>query len=157
MRVGLGYDVHSFEAGGPLILGGVRIPADVQLKGHSDADALLHAICDAVLGAASMDDIGTHFPDTDPAYKDADSRKLLAEVVERVRGKGYLVANVDAIVALEKPRLRPHIDTMRACIADLLQVPVDCVSVKGTTSEGMGFVGKRQGLAVWAVCLLVGA
>ncbi len=154
MRIGLGYDVHPFERGRPLILGGIRIPADAGLRGHSDADVLLHAICDALLGAAAMGDIGTHFPDTDPTYKDADSRELLSAVVERVECKGFRVVNIDATVAIEQPRLRPHVAAMKDCIAHLLNVSEGSVSVKATTSERMGFVGRRQGVAAWAVCLL---
>lgn len=153
-RVGYGYDVHRMETGRPLILGGVHIPFDKGPSGHSDADVLLHAITDAILGAAALGDIGSHFPDTDPAYKDADSRILLVKSVELVRHRGYFVVNVDATVVLEQPRLASFIPVMRSNIADDLGVEVDRVSVKATTSEAMGFVGDGRGVVAHAVCLL---
>lgn len=136
------------------MLGGVHIPFDRGLDGHSDADVLLHAISDALLGAAALGDIGVLFPDTDAEWKGADSADLLAEVVRRVHSEGWRVANVDATVVAERPRLRPHVDAMRERIAALLAVDVSCVSVKATTSERMGFVGTEQGMAAQAVCLL---
>lgn len=154
MRVGFGYDVHRLVQGRPLILGG--IPDDYQegLDGHSDADVLLHAITDAILGAAAMGDIGSHFPDTDPAFKDADSMELLQEIVRRVRQEGFRLVNVDATVAAQEPKLRPYIDAMRSNIARGTGLSVDAVSVKATTTERLGFVGIGQGMAAYAVCLL---
>ncbi|BBM69300.1 2-C-methyl-D-erythritol 2,4-cyclodiphosphate synthase [Rhodothermus marinus] len=153
-RIGFGYDVHRLVPGRPLILGGVRIPSERGLAGHSDADVLLHAIADALLGAAALGDIGQHFPDTDPRWKDADSLELLRQVYHQVVAAGYEVANVDSTVVLERPRLRPYIDTMRANIARVLALPAEAVSVKATTSEGMGFVGIGEGAVAFAVCLL---
>jgi 2-C-methyl-D-erythritol 2,4-cyclodiphosphate synthase len=154
IRVGFGYDVHRFDDDRPLILGGVQIPADRGLLGHSDADALLHALTDAVLGAAALGDIGEHFPDTDPQWKGADSRKLLEGALQIVRDHGYDAVNVDATVVMERPKLRPHIDGMRRSIAECMIIDVDAVSVKATTSERMGFVGREEGVAVFAVALL---
>jgi 2-C-methyl-D-erythritol 2,4-cyclodiphosphate synthase len=154
VRIGFGYDVHRLVEGRPLILGGVQVPFDKGLDGHSDADVLLHAISDALLGAAALGDIGKLFPDTDPEWKGADSMVLLAEVVRQVRKAGWKVVNVDATVVAERPRLRPHVDAMRQGISRVLGVPESCVSVKATTSERMGFVGSEQGMAAQAVCLL---
>lgn len=154
VRVGFGYDSHRLVEGRPLILGGIHVPHPVGSLGHSDADVLLHALCDALLGALALGDIGAHFPDTDPAYKDADSRKLLEAVVRLVNGKGWQVANVDCTVVLEKPKLRPRIDDMREVVAALLHVPLDAVSVKATTNERMGFVGREEGVCAYAVALL---
>lgn len=154
MRVGFGYDVHRLVAGRPLILGGVTIDHPEGLDGHSDADVLLHAITDAVLGAAAMGDIGSHFPDTDPAFKDADSMELLREVIRRVADHGFEVVNVDATVAAQAPKLRPHIDRMRANIAEATGLDVGAVSVKATTTEKLGFVGTKEGMAAYAVCLI---
>jgi 2-C-methyl-D-erythritol 2,4-cyclodiphosphate synthase len=153
-RIGFGYDVHRLVPGRPLILGGVRIPSERGLAGHSDADVLLHAIADALLGAAALGDIGQHFPDTDLRWKDADSLELLRQVYHQIVAAGYEVANVDSTVVLERPRLRPYIDTMRANIARVLALPAEAVSVKATTSEGMGFVGTGEGAVAFAVCLL---
>ena len=157
MRVGIGYDVHRLVEGRPLVLGGVTIPHSHGLEGHSDADVLLHAIADALLGAASLGDIGKHFPDTDPVWKGADSAVLLRTVVDRIHAVGFRVGNVDASVALESPKLRPHIDAMRTVIAHSLEVEPGAVSVKATTSEGMGFVGTKAGAAAYAICLLLPA
>ena len=157
MRIGFGYDVHRLVEGRPLVLGGVTIPHERGLLGHSDADVLLHAISDAVLGAAALGDIGTHFPDTDEAWRGADSLELLRVVEGRVREAGYRVGNVDATVVLERPKLRPHVDAMRANVADALGLAVGAVSVKATTSEQMGFVGTREGAAAYAVCALLPA
>ena len=154
MRVGFGFDVHQLALGRPLILGGVKLEYPEGLVGHSDADVLLHAIADALLGAAALGDIGTHFPDTDEAYRDADSSVLLKRVLEEVRRAGFVVANVDATVALEAPKLRPHIDEMRENIADCLDLSVSRVSVKATTAEKMGFVGRSEGAAAYAICLV---
>ncbi len=155
MRIGIGYDVHRLTEGRPLVLGGVTIPHERGLAGHSDADVLIHAIIDALLGAAALGDIGQHFPDTDPEWKGADSMTLLGGVIGLVREKGYAVGNVDATVVLQRPKLRPHIDTMRANIAEVLGVEVGQVGVKATTGETMGFVGREEGAAAHAVCLLV--
>lgn len=155
MRIGFGYDVHRLVGGRPLILGGLEIPFEKGLLGHSDADALLHAITDALLGAAALGDIGAHFPDTDPAWKGADSRKLLAAVGELIAKAGYRVANIDATVVMERPKLRPFIDSMRASIAACLGLELGQVSVKATTNEKMSFVGREEGVACYAVCLLL--
>ncbi len=154
IRVGLGYDSHRFETGRPLMLGGVEIPGAVGLKGHSDADVLIHALIDALLGAAARGDIGSHFPDTDPAYAGADSAKLLAAVVAELTENGYRVGNVDATVICEAPKLRPHVAAIRARLAGLLGVDVSCVSVKGKTNERMDDVGAGLGIAVHCVALL---
>lgn len=154
MRIGHGYDVHRLVEGRPLVLGGVTIPHDTGLDGHSDADVLLHAIADALLGAAALGDIGALFPDTDPAWEGADSLELLTSVRKRVHAAGWRVVNVDATVVIQRPRLRPHIAAMRANIAEALDVVPACVSVKATTGEGMGFVGTGVGAAAHAVCLL---
>lgn len=157
MRIGIGYDVHRLAPGRPLILGGVRIEHDLGLDGHSDADVLVHAVIDAMLGAAALGDIGQHFPDTDAAWKGADSMKLLAHVGALVGEAGYRVGNVDAVVVLQRPKLRPHIDAMRANLAGVLGVEAGQVSVKATTGEKMGFIGREEGAAAHAVCLLVAA
>ena len=157
MRIGHGYDIHRLTAGRPLILGGVRVPSDVGLDGHSDADVLTHAVIDALLGAAALGDIGALFPDTDAAYEGADSIGLLKAVMTRVREAGYAVGNVDATVVLQAPKLRPHIDAMRDELAVALEVDASQVSVKATTGEGMGFVGRGEGAEAHAVCLLVAA
>lgn len=154
MRIGFGYDSHRFEDGRRLMLGGVTIPGATGLKGHSDADVLIHAIIDALLGAAARGDIGSHFPDTDARWKDADSAQLLAAVVEEIAAAGYRIGNVDATVICERPKLRPHIDAIRARLAQLLGVDVDQVSVKGKTNEQMDAVGAGVGIAVHAVALL---
>ena len=154
MRIGHGYDVHRLVVGRELILGGVEISHDKGLLGHSDADVLLHAISDSLLGAAALGDIGKHFPDSDEKYKGADSLVLLREVVKLLREKGYKVVNVDATVLAERPKLAPYIDVMRHNIADALSVNVDCISVKATTEEGLGFTGAGEGIAAHAVCLI---
>lgn len=155
MRIGFGYDVHRLAPGRPLVLGGVTIPHETGLDGHSDADVLLHAVCDALLGAAALGDIGALFPNTDERWRGADSRALLREVARRVAAEGYRVGNVDVMVALERPRLRPHVDAMRAHLAADLDVEVGAVSVKAGTNERMGFVGREDGAAAYAVCLLL--
>ena len=154
MRIGFGYDSHRFEDGRRLVLGGVTIPGATGLKGHSDADVLIHAIIDALLGAAARGDIGSHFPDTDARWKDVDSAPLLAAVVEEIAAAGYRIGNVDATVLCERPKLRPHIDAIRARLAELLGVDVGQVSVKGKTNEQMDAVGAGVGIAVHAVALL---
>ncbi|RPG81065.1 MAG: 2-C-methyl-D-erythritol 2,4-cyclodiphosphate synthase [Crocinitomicaceae bacterium TMED114] len=154
LRIGHGYDVHQLASGEEFWLGGIRIPAEVGAVGHSDADVLLHVICDALFGARAMGDIGAHFPDTDPDYKGIDSKILLRETVAKVCTEGWEVVNVDATICLQAPKLRPHIDKMRACIADLLGIPVDRVGVKATTTERLGFVGTGEGISAHAVVLL---
>lgn len=154
MRIGFGYDVHRLVEGRPLIVGGVHVPHDKGLDGHSDADVLLHAITDALLGAAALGDIGTHFPDTDEKWRGADSRVLLREVGMMIRTSGYRIENIDATVALQRPKLRPLIDAMRTSIAEVLELEVGQVSVKATTTERLGFVGTEAGAAASAVCLL---
>jgi len=154
MRIGQGYDVHAFAEGRPLILGGVTVPYEKGLSGHSDADVLLHAICDALLGAAALGDIGKHFPDTDPAYAGADSRKLLRAVVELVKKQGFNIVNLDCTVIAQAPKLASYIDTMRDNIAADLFIDLDCVSVKATTTEKLGFTGRGEGIAAMAIVLL---
>lgn len=154
IRIGHGFDVHQLVEGRKCIIGGVDIPHDKGLKGHSDADVLLHAICDALLGALALGDIGKHFPDTDPRFKGIDSRELLRHVSQLVRDKGYGVVNVDATVIAEAPRLAKHIAAMCGNIAADLGVAVDCVNVKATTSEKLGFTGRGEGIAAEAVCLV---
>ena len=154
MRIGHGYDVHKFAKDRKLILGGVEIPFEMGLLGHSDADVLLHAISDALLGASALGDIGLLFPDTDPQYEGADSIQLLREVCRKVRGAGFEIENVDATVLAQQPKLRPYIDDMRAMISAALGLDMDCVSVKATTEEGLGFTGRKEGIAAHAVCLL---
>ncbi len=154
MRIGHGYDVHKLVEGRPLIIGGVEIEYEKGLLGHSDADVLLHAISDAILGAAAMGDIGAHFPDTDERYKGADSLVLLREVCGIVRKKGYEIENIDATVLAQRPKLRPYIDEMRARISVYTNVDIDCISIKATTEEGLGFTGEGKGIAAHAVCLL---
>lgn len=155
MRIGFGYDSHRFEEGRRLVLGGVEFPGETGLKGHSDADVLIHAIVDALLGAAALGDIGSHFPDTDPKWKDADSAQLLAEVVREVRGAGWAIANVDATVVCERPKLALCIDLIRERLAAVMGVGKGRVSVKGKTNEKMDDVGAGVGIEVHAVALLV--
>ena len=154
MRVGMGYDVHKLTEGRALILGGEEIPYEKGLLGHSDADVLLHAIMDALLGAAALGDIGKHFPDSDPAYKGISSIRLLEKVTERLAEEGWEIGNVDATILAQKPKLAPHIDEMRANMAKAMNTDPSRVSVKATTEEGLGFTGAEQGIAVQAVCLL---
>ena len=154
MRIGHGYDVHRLVAGRPLVLGGIAVPSDVGLDGHSDADVLTHAIIDALLGAAALGDIGSHFPDTDDEWHGADSLDLLRTVVARLDEAGFTVGNVDATVVLQKPKIRPFVGAMRETLAAGLGVDVSRVSVKATTGEGMGFVGTGEGAAAHAVALL---
>ena len=155
MRIGFGYDVHRLVEGRPLILGGVRVPSDRGLDGHSDADVLAHAVADALLGAAALGDIGAHFPDTDERWRGADSLLLLAEVARLVGEAGWRVGNVDGTLVLERPKIRPHVDAMRANLAAAMGVEVGAVSVKATTNERMGFAGREEGAAAHAVCLLL--
>ncbi len=154
MRIGQGYDVHRLVAGRKCILGGVEIPHAKGLLGHSDADVLLHAISDALLGASALGDIGLHFPPEDAAYAGADSRALLRRVAELVRREGYRIINVDATILAERPKLRPYVSAMRENIAEDLQIAPSFVSVKATTEEGLGFTGAEEGIAAQAICLL---
>ena len=154
MRIGHGYDVHKLVEGRDLILGGVKIEHTLGLLGHSDADVLLHAVSDALLGAAGLGDIGKHFPDTDPQYKGADSLKLLEIVAQRVREAGYKVSNIDVTMIAQKPKLRPHIEQMERNIAGAVGVDVSRINVKATTEEKLGFTGEELGMACHAVCLL---
>ena len=153
-RVGMGYDVHKLVEGRKLIIGGVEIPHTLGLLGHSDADVLLHAISDALLGAAALGDIGKHFPDTDPKFEGADSRVLLRHVVKLVNDKGYAIENVDATIVAQKPKLAPLIEKMRENIASDLQVDLDMVNVKATTEERLGFTGREEGISAYGVCSL---
>ncbi len=153
-RIGQGFDVHALVEGRPLILGGVTIPFDRGLLGHSDADALLHAICDALLGAAALGDIGRHFPDTDPAFAGADSRVLLREVAKRVRAAGFSIGNVDATIIAQAPRMAPHVPAMAERIASDLGIAPDCVNVKAKTTERLGFTGRGEGIATEAIALV---
>ena len=154
-RIGQGYDVHRLEPGRALWLGGVQIPFPLGLAGHSDADVLLHAVCDALLGAAAAGDLGSHFPDSDPAHRDRASREILQEVRNIVHSYGWSVANVDATVVAQEPKLASYIDEMRANIATDLQLDVSRVSVKATTTEGLGFTGRGEGIAAQAAALLM--
>ena len=154
MRIGTGYDVHRLVEGRKLILGGVEIPYEKGLLGHSDADVLLHAIMDALLGAAALGDIGKLFPDNDPHYEGADSMKLLRKVARLLMENGFLIENVDATIIAQAPKMRPHIDKMRQNIADALQVDISQVSVKATTEEWLGFTGRGEGISVQAVALI---
>lgn len=156
-RVGIGYDLHQLVEGRPLILGGVQIPHPLGLAGHSDADVLLHAICDAMLGAAALGDIGVHFPDSNQRWKGADSRMLLRKVNDLVSEAGYSVTNVDATIIIERPKLRPHIELMRRTIAGDLMITLEQVSIKATTSERLGIIGREEAAAACAVCMLTGS
>jgi 2-C-methyl-D-erythritol 2,4-cyclodiphosphate synthase len=153
-RTGIGYDLHRTAEGRRLVLGGVQIPCDFGLIGHSDADVVLHALCDALLGAAGLGDIGELFPDSDPAYQDADSRRFVAEVLARIRAAGYSVCNVDVIIHAERPKLAEHKPRIKAALAEALDLAVDAVGVKATTNEGLDAVGRGEALACWATVLL---
>ena len=155
MRIGQGFDVHALVAGRKLIIGGVHIPFERGLAGHSDADVLLHALCDALIGAAALGDIGRHFPDTDPRYQGIDSRELVRAVVRLLSEHNYVVGNVDATIIAQAPKMAPHIAVMRANIAADLNVTEDCVNIKAKTAERLGFVGRGEGIVAEAVVLLV--
>ncbi|MCP5144668.1 MAG: 2-C-methyl-D-erythritol 2,4-cyclodiphosphate synthase [Gammaproteobacteria bacterium] len=157
MRIGHGYDAHRFNDGDHIVIGGVTIPHERGLAAHSDGDVLLHAICDALLGAAALGDIGRHFPDSDPAYKGVDSRSLLRHVIALLASEGFVVGNIDATIVAERPKFAPHIAEMRAHIAADCGVAPDNVNVKATTTEGMGFAGRREGIAAHAVALILAA
>ena len=154
IRVGQGYDVHRFNEGDHIMLGGVKIDYEQGLEAHSDGDVVLHALCDALLGAAALGDIGKHFPDTDPDFKGADSRVLLRHVYRIIQDKGYQLVNADMTIIAQAPKMAPHIDTMCRNIADDLNVDVDCINVKATTTEKLGFEGRKEGIAVQAIVLI---
>lgn len=153
-RIGFGYDVHALVPDRELWLGGIKIPHTLGLLGHSDADVLIHAICDAMLGAANLKDIGYHFPDTSSSFKNIDSKILLKECDRLIKEKGYTIVNIDSTICAQKPKLKDYIDPMRECLAEVLELDPDCVSVKATTTEKLGFVGKEEGIAAQAVVLL---
>ena len=154
MRIGMGYDVHKLVSGRKLIIGGVEIEHEMGLLGHSDADVLLHAIMDALLGAAALGDIGKHFPDTDPQYKGISSIELLKHVGKLIDESRYVIENIDATIIAQRPKMRPHIDTMRQNIADALGIDIEQINVKATTEEGLGFTGTEEGISSQAICLL---
>ena len=156
IRVGFGYDVHRTDETRPLWLGGIEIPSPFGLLGHSDADVLIHAICDALLGAAHLGDIGTHFPDTDPRYAGIDSKKLLRATVDLLHEKCYTIGNIDATVCAEQPKLKPYIPSMERCLAEVMGVSENDVSIKATTTEKLGFTGRKEGLSAYAVVLILG-
>lgn len=151
-RIGHGYDVHALQDGLPMWLGGVQIPGTRGFVAHSDGDVAIHALCDALLGAAGLGDIGLHFPDTDPRFKGIDSKKLLAETIRKISSEGWKVANADITIALQAPKLRPHIDAMKAALTPILGT--DALNIKATTTERLGFVGRGEGCEVWAVAML---
>ncbi|MEG0498379.1 MAG: 2-C-methyl-D-erythritol 2,4-cyclodiphosphate synthase [Alistipes sp.] len=153
-RIGHGYDVHALRDGLPLILGGICIPHAKGCVAHSDGDVVIHALCDALLGAAALGDIGLHFPDTSDEFAGIDSKILLRKVVALLRTEGYTIGNVDCTISMQRPKLRPHIDAMRAAIAEAMEVNVDCVSVKATTTEHLGFEGREEGVSTAAVALI---
>lgn len=154
IRVGFGYDVHQLQPGLPFWLGGIVVPHTHGALGHSDADVLIHVICDALLGAANLRDIGFHFPDTDPQYKGIDSKKLLAHTMRLLREQGFELGNVDATICLEKPKVNPHIPAMRAALSEAMGVPESDISIKATTTEKLGFVGRQEGVAAYATVLI---
>lgn len=154
IRIGNGFDVHALSEGLPMWLGGIQIASEKGFVAHSDGDVAIHALCDALLGALALGDIGHLFPDSDPKWKGVDSKLLLAKVMELVSGKGWTVGNVDITIALQRPKLAPHIEEMRRTLAGILGTELDCVSVKATTTEHLGFVGREEGCAVWATALL---
>ena len=156
IRIGYGVDVHRLEEGYRLFIGGVELASDLGAVGHSDADVLLHSICDALLGAANLRDIGFHFSDTDPQYKGIDSKVLLREVYKKIQDKGYSVGNIDCTVILEKPKVNPHIPEMQEVIAEILDIDVDAVSIKATTHEQVDSFGERRAIKAYAACLLLG-
>ena len=154
IRVGMGYDVHKLVEGRDLWLGGIKIEHSVGLLGHSDADVLIHAICDALLGAVNMRDIGYHFPDTSADTLDVDSKILLKKTIDLIATKGYKVGNIDATVCAERPKLNPHVPAMKACLAQVMGVDEDAISIKATTTEKLGFTGREEGISAYAVCLI---
>ena len=154
IRIGSGIDFHQLVEGRDLWIGGIKVPHTKGALGHSDADVLLHAICDALLGALSLGDIGTHFPDNDNAYKNIDSKILLKRTYDLITEKGYYIINIDSSLCLEAPKIKPHVQAMQTCIAEILNIAVDAISIKATTTEKMGFVGREEGLVAYATCLL---
>ena len=154
MRIGIGYDVHKLVSDRKLFIGGIEIPYEKGLLGHSDADVLIHAIMDSILGALALRDIGYHFPDTDNEYKDIDSKILLKRVYEIMKGKNYKIGNIDSVIACQKPKLAPYIDDMKKVIAEILNTDVENISIKATTTEKLGFIGRGEGISSEAVCLL---
>lgn len=154
IRVGFGYDVHRLEVGYDFWLGGIKVPHSVGAVGHSDADVLIHVICDALLGAANMRDIGYHFPDTDAKYKGIDSKILLKEVMVLIRNAGYEVSNIDSTICLQQPKVNPHIPAMKTCLAEVMNLSEEDISIKATTTEKLGFVGKEEGVAAYATVLI---
>ena len=154
IRIGSGIDFHQLVEGRDLWIGGIKIPHTKGALGHSDADVLLHAICDALLGALSLGDIGTHFPDNDNAYKNIDSKILLKRTYDLITEKGYYIINIDSSLCLEAPKINPHVQSMQTCIAEILNIAIDAISIKATTTEKMGFVGREEGLVGYATCLL---
>ena len=155
MRIGIGYDVHKLIEDRKLILGGIEIPHEMGLAGHSDADVLVHAIMDSILGALSLGDIGKHFPDNDDAYKDIYSIELLKRVQESMENKGYQIGNIDSVIAAQRPKLAPFIEAMRNCVADALKTDVDNINIKATTTEKLGFEGREEGISAQSVCILL--
>ncbi len=153
-RIGFGYDVHQLEEGYDFWLGGIKIPHHLGAKGHSDADVLVHVICDALLGAANLRDIGYHFPDTDPKYKGVDSKILLKEVVALLRSNDYVIGNIDSTICLQVPKINPHIEKMKQCLAEVMQIDQADISIKATTTERLGFVGREEGVSAYAVVLI---
>ncbi|HBG42779.1 MAG TPA: 2-C-methyl-D-erythritol 2,4-cyclodiphosphate synthase [Porphyromonadaceae bacterium] len=154
IRVGFGYDMHRLEEGRELWIGGIQLDYPMGLQGHSDADVLIHAICDALLGAANLRDIGYHFPDTAPEFERIDSKVLLRKTVSLLREQQYAIGNIDATLCAEKPKINPHIPSMQAVLSEVMQIPVDAISIKATTSEKMGFVGREEGITAYAVALI---
>lgn len=154
IRIGFGYDMHRLKEGRPLWMGGILLEHSMGLDGHSDADVLIHAICDALLGAANLRDIGYHFPDTSEAFKDADSKELLKETIALLQKEGYRVGNIDTTICAEQPKLNPHIPAMQVKLSELMGITPDAVSIKATTSEKMGFVGREEGITAYAVVLI---
>ncbi len=154
IRIGFGYDMHRFQKDRELWIGGIKIDYTKGLAGHSDADVLIHAICDALLGAANLRDIGYNFPDTDSAYKDIDSKILLKKTEQLLSNKGYTIGNIDATICAEQPKLNPHIIQMQESLSTILKISLDCISIKATTSEQMGFVGREEGITAYAVALI---
>ena len=155
IRTGIGYDVHQLKEGLPLWLGGIEVPHTKGLVGHSDADVLIHAICDALLGATALGDIGQHFPDSDPAYKGIDSKILLQKVCELIKGKGFTISNIDSILCMQKPKVATYIPKMRSTLAYVMQIPVEDISVKATTTEHLGFEGREEGISAHAIATLI--
>ncbi len=153
-RIGFGFDTHKLEVGADLFLGGILIPSEKGSVGHSDADVLIHAICDALLGAANLGDIGTHFPDTDPQFKGIDSKKLLKKVVALLNEKDYRISNIDTTICIEKPKIAPHMEHIRQKLAEVIGIPEFDISIKAKTSEKLGFIGREEGISAYAVVLI---